>query len=162
MMMKFPFQMLDNGPQYSSDVFQAFSREYGFQHVTSSPNYPQANGVAERTVKNVKQMLKKNADPYIALLTLHSMPLENGHTPSELLMGRKLRTTLPMAQSQLIPSISNMEEVREREGRLKVRMKQNFDNCHRAVPLQPLHQGHTVWIPGHQRMGTVIEETNPR
>ena len=39
MMMKFPFQMLDNGPQYSSDVFQAFSREYGFQHVTSSPNY---------------------------------------------------------------------------------------------------------------------------
>ena len=33
--------VLDNGPQYSSAVFEEFSKEYEFDHVTSSPKYPQ-------------------------------------------------------------------------------------------------------------------------
>ena len=34
--------MLDNGPQYSATVFKSFAEEYGFNHITSSPKYPQA------------------------------------------------------------------------------------------------------------------------
>ena len=34
--------MLDNGPQYSATVFKLFAEEYGFNHITSSPKYPQA------------------------------------------------------------------------------------------------------------------------
>ncbi len=34
----------DNGPCYSRKDFQKFAEEYGFQHVTSSPLYPQSNG----------------------------------------------------------------------------------------------------------------------
>ena len=30
----------DNGPQYSSEEFQKFAREWGFNHVTSSPYHP--------------------------------------------------------------------------------------------------------------------------
>ena len=65
----------DNGPQYSSAAFQDFSKEY--DHVTSSPKYPQANDEAERAVKTMKQLLEKNADPYknkckaIGIPTLH-------------------------------------------------------------------------------------------
>lgn len=38
----------DNGPPFSSKSFAAFARKYDFQHVTSSPGYPQSNGLAEK------------------------------------------------------------------------------------------------------------------
>ena len=51
----------DNGTQYSSALFREFATEYGFTHLTSSPNYMylQGNGAAERAVKTVKGMLKR-------------------------------------------------------------------------------------------------------
>ena len=58
----------DNGPQFSSKTFQNFSREYGFEHITSSPLYPQSNGEAERAVRTVKSLWKKEKDPFLALL----------------------------------------------------------------------------------------------
>ena len=84
----------DNGPQYSAKAFEKFAREYGFEHQTSSTKYPQANGAAERAIKTVKQLLKKNKDPYLALVTYRNMPLENGYSSAELLMGRNLISLL--------------------------------------------------------------------
>ena len=34
----------DNGPQYASSAFRAFSNNYGFVHTTTSPYYPQSRG----------------------------------------------------------------------------------------------------------------------
>ena len=79
----------DNGPQFSSQEFEEFSKSYGFTHVTSSPHYPQSNGLAERNVKTVKKLLKLSKDPYLALLNYRSTPLPwCGRSPGELLMGR--------------------------------------------------------------------------
>ena len=58
----------DNGPQYASGMMKNFSPISGFEHVTSSPHYPQGNALAERTVKTIKGLLKKSSDPYLALL----------------------------------------------------------------------------------------------
>lgn len=95
-------------------MFEEFSKEYEFDHVTSSPKYPQANGEAERAVKTTKQLLEKNSDPYLALLSYRSTSLENGYSPSELLMGRKLRTTLPTTPTpkRLKPSLPKESVVR--------------------------------------------------
>ena len=35
----------DNGPEFSSLEFQRFAKQYQFQHVTSSPRFPQSNGL---------------------------------------------------------------------------------------------------------------------
>ena len=107
----------------------------------------------------MKQLLEKNSDPYLAMLAYRSTPLENGYSPAELLMGRKLRTTLPMTSEQLKPSLPDDTLVRRKE---KERMKRNFDKHHRARDLQPLEPGESVWIPENKSSGTVIGESNPR
>ena len=48
----------------------------------------QANGLAECAVKTVKQMLEDNDDPYLAMMVYRLTSLENGYSPSELLMGQ--------------------------------------------------------------------------
>ncbi|KAJ0023870.1 hypothetical protein NQD34_003769 [Periophthalmus magnuspinnatus] len=81
--------MSDNGPQYSCQTFTEFAATYGFKHITSSPKFPQSNGEAERAVQTVKNLLKKAADPYLALLAYRATPLQSGYSPAELLMGRR-------------------------------------------------------------------------
>lgn len=72
----------DNGPQFNCQAFRDFSKMYGFEHVTSSPLYPQPNRLVENTVKRVKLLLKKashsNSDLYLALLNYRDTPLKHG------------------------------------------------------------------------------------
>ncbi len=97
----------DNGPQYSSSDFADFANCYGFKHVTSSPTYAQSNGMAERAVQTLKNILKKAAqageDPYIAVLEWRNTPIENIGTPTQLLMGRRTKTPLPTVPTLLKP-----------------------------------------------------------
>lgn len=39
--------MMDNGPQFSVEQFRCFAAEYDFQHVISSPHFPQSNSMAD-------------------------------------------------------------------------------------------------------------------
>ena len=90
----------DNGPCYSSAEFKTFSEDWGFHHVTSSPGYPQSISQSERTVQTVKSMLEKADDPYKAHLS-----------PSQMLMGRRLRTQIPMTREILKPQLCDPEEI---------------------------------------------------
>lgn len=46
----------DNGPQFTAQ-FKRFASEWEFDHVTSSPRHPKANGKAESAVKIAKNLL---------------------------------------------------------------------------------------------------------
>ena len=49
----------DNGPQFDSDDFVNFSREWEFDHVTSSPGHAQFKALEESAVKTVKRLIRK-------------------------------------------------------------------------------------------------------
>ena len=155
----------DNGPQFASSEFARFANdyEYGFTHVTSSPKYPQANGEAERAVRTVKQLLKKNKDPYIALLMYRATPLQNGSSPAELLMSRKLQTKVPVFPTTLKPSTPDFDSGAKKEAAHKERQRNNYDRRHATRELPIIKTGDSVWIRDTQRSGEVISTTrSPR
>ena len=122
----------DNGPQYASEEMAAFSREYNFIHITSSPHYPQGNGFVERMVKTAKSLLSKSpSDPHLALLTYQCTPMPwCGLCPSELLMGRQLRSNIPQHPSVLTPEWPYLTAFREKDQQLKQQEKSNYDMHH--------------------------------
>ena len=151
----------NNGPQYVSAAYAQFAHDYGFSHFTSSPLYPQGNGEAERAVKTIKELLKKGGDPYMALLAHRSTPLQCGYSPSELLMCRKLRTSVPTTRSCLIPVVPDNDKLREKDGRQKRQQQQSFNARHRANPLPHLNPGDRVWISDRESEAEVVKEINP-
>ena len=152
----------DNGPQYSSLQYKNFATEYGFLHTTSSPRFPQSNGEAERAVQTVKSLLKKAEDPYMAILIYRSTPLSSGFSPAELLMSRRLRTNLPIVQSQLQPSVPDLSLLKAKEEEGRKNQKRVFDSRHAVHDLHPLFPGEEVWVPDHNVTGHVIEPIAPR
>lgn len=133
----------DNGPCYSCREFQKFAEEYDFKHVTSSPLFAQSNGKAEKGVHIVKQLLKKardgNTDPYLVLLSYRASPLKHGKSPAELLMGRRLCTTLPYIAQQ-----KTHKDLRQKLSNLQKRQKANYDKSSRS--LVPLARCDTVRV----------------
>ena len=80
-----------NGPQYVSSKCKEFSKNWGLYHVTVSPHYPQANGLAKKSVQIVKQLIKKpktdGRDPFLSLLEYRNTSINNVGSPAQLLMG---------------------------------------------------------------------------
>lgn len=105
----------DNGPQYASDEFRQFADAWGFHHVTSSPLYPQSNGLAEKTVQTVKRLLEKakasGEDPYLAILEYRNSPVDHHVSPAQMLMSRMLRSTVPMTPAQRQPKVVPQQDV---------------------------------------------------
>ncbi|CAC5408775.1 unnamed protein product [Mytilus coruscus] len=114
----------DGGPQYSSFTFKQFAQSYGFRHIMSSPRFAQSKGLAERSVQTIKNMLKKSDDEYNSLLSYRTTPLANGYSPAELLMGRKLRTLVPVAPKNLAPKLPNTRELSS-ERKMNINLNKN-------------------------------------
>lgn len=64
--------MSDDGPQFVSEEFNHFAKQWEFNHVMLSPGFPQSNRQSERAIQAVKNLLKTaigcHGDPYLALL----------------------------------------------------------------------------------------------
>ena len=143
----------DNGPQFSSAAFADFASKWEFLHVTSSPRYPKANGMAERSVQTIKKLLtkadKKNEDPYLAILAHRSCPDPSGDpSPAEKLMARKLRTRLPVVRPQ------QRQHSRIELRSMKKKQKQAFYHNQHAKELPTLENGSTVRIYQHYSSST--------
>lgn len=149
----------DNGPQFSSSEFKKFSKELGIDHQTSSPHFQSANGEAERSIQTVKNLWRKSDDKHLSLLDYRTTPLEGiDLSPSQLLMGRRPRNTLPASKEVLKPNMNNSMNVKRHFDREKEKQKFYYDkrrgvkelptiNDKCAVRMTPL-PGSKEWKPG--------------
>ncbi|CAC5362482.1 unnamed protein product [Mytilus coruscus] len=156
----------DSGSQYVSDEFRQFAESWGFTHTVSSPHYQQSNGLAERFVQSVKKMLSKSKqdgkDPFIAMLKYRNTPLENLDSPAQLLMNRRLRTTIPTIKNRLKPKCGNLKNTQRKMKQQKMNQKQYYDKS--SKPLPELQLNDTIRFQhnpkGKWDQGTVVRNNN--
>ncbi|GFQ97055.1 retrovirus-related Pol polyprotein from transposon opus [Trichonephila clavata] len=124
----------DGGPPFNSNLMTNFFREWGIKHVTP-PHFPRANGQIERAVQTVKNSLTKAAeegkDLYVVLLDYKIQPAKDMPSPAELLMGRKLRSFLPITSR--IPNNSADSQVnsspKSNKSNINQQLQVPIENC---------------------------------
>ena len=139
----------DNGPCYSSQEFKFFMQNWLVEHRTSSPHYPQSNGLAESMVKVSKNLIEKAVRqdlPWNRLLLDYRCPPISSEIPSpaEILFGRKLRSSISILPSQVMNDrISKQRElIAKKEGKFYTNVK-DFQDRIKALPFEA---GQNVWL----------------
>ena len=123
-----------------------FARGYNFEHVPVSPKYPRANGEAEAAVKTVKSIWRKNNNKNKAHLVYRATPIQGINLSlSQLSMGRRLRTTLPITCGLLELEAHNIKEIRARIKYGKEKLK-NYHDRRGTKELPPLKPGDFVRV----------------
>ncbi len=151
----------DNGPQFNCQEFTQFAKSWDFQHVTSSPEYPQSNGLAENAVKQAEKLLEScyldGTDYMMALLNLRNIPRDGQlKSPCQRLMSRRTRNMLPTASSLLQPSAPDNKEVHRQLIKKRLQQKKYYDKS--AKPLRPLSANETVRMQtssGYKKLAVV-------
>ena len=92
----------DNGPCYAAEAFSNLMKEYAVNHITSSPHYPQSNGLAEKFIQIVKNLFYKakeeGADIDKYFMVYRNTPLAStSKSPMQMLQQRSARLQLPMS-----------------------------------------------------------------
>ncbi|XP_031347960.1 uncharacterized protein K02A2.6-like isoform X3 [Photinus pyralis] len=111
----------DNGPSLVSKKFEEFLKNNGVRHITSAPFHPATNGAAENAVRSFKKGLKaalfqnKHADLNLIisryLLTYRSsIHSTTNETPSNLMLGRKLRTVFDILKPNVDRKVRENQE----------------------------------------------------
>ena len=97
------------------------------------------------------------------MLAYRSTPLSCGYSPAELLMGRKIRTTVPTFHKLLTPKWPDLIKLQEHEAQSKLQQQKYFNTRHCAMPLKQIPQGTEVHISTHPENGVVKTSTeSPR
>ena len=139
----------DNGPCYSSQEFKFFMQNWQVEHRTSSPHYPQSNGLAESMVKVSKNLIEKALRQDLPwnrlLLDYRCTPISSEiPSPAEILFGRKFRSSISILPSQVLNDrISKQRElIAKKEGKFYT-STQDFQDRIKALPFEA---GQNVWL----------------
>ena len=92
-------------------------QEHSINHITSSPYYPQSNGLAEKCVQIVKNLFYKakeeGTDFHKSLMIYHNTPLSSSlHSPMQILQGRSTRSKLPMSNAARRKHVLSLQQLR--------------------------------------------------
>ena len=116
--------MVRPGPTVYVQAFQEFAKQWGFEHITSSPRYPQSNGRAEAAVKSMKKIIRASLNGRTldedkmarALLQYRNTPsCKDGLSPAQKLYDRPIQDTLPAHRWAFSPEWQRSAEAAERQ-----------------------------------------------
>ncbi len=143
----------DNGLSFTSDEFKKFMQANGIRHITSAPYHPSTNGLAERAVQTVKNGLRQMEGETVEeklsrflmkyRITPHST---TGISPSQLLMGRRLRTRLDLLHPDLANSVEN-RQWKQKQGHNNSKPERTFKEGDQ-VYAEDFSTSSEKWIPG--------------
>ena len=113
----------DNGPCYAAEAFTSVMNAHHVNHITSSPQYPQSNGLAEKYVWIVKSLFYKakeeGKDLFKCLMIYCNTPLSGSlQSLMQILQSRSARSELPMsntARQQLCIQSERLRNVNKHE-----------------------------------------------
>ena len=144
----------DQGPQFSSKLFQDFAKQWGFKHTTSSPTYPQSKGKAEATAKSMKKLIQPawtgqsiNEDKLTqALLQYRNTPARrDGLPPAQKLFGHEIQDPLPAHRRAFAEQWQHQDtEADQQKAKPDEEVEQSC-NQH-AKPLSDLNVGNRVAV----------------
>ena len=122
----------DNDLCYTSQIFTSVMQVFNVNHITSSPHYPQPNGLAEKYVQILKCLSHKakeeSKDLYKCLMIYHNTPLTGS---LQILQGRSARSDLPMSNNA------------RRQLGIQPEVIRNIEK-HEVLPTHDLHLGHSI------------------
>ena len=142
----------DNASTFTSEEFGEFLRRNGIRHVRSPPYHPASNGLVERAVQTFKEGMKRQKSGTLNtrlsrfLLRYRIIPHSStGTSPSELLWGRKLRSTLDL----LVPNTNRkLQQNQDHQKELyDSRSKTRQFNVNDFVYARNYGSG-PLWLPG--------------
>ncbi|XP_060078807.1 uncharacterized protein K02A2.6-like [Ylistrum balloti] len=144
-----------------TDYYSRYIEIAYLQNITSS----QGNGEAESGVKRAKRILDQD-DVFIALMAYRATPIvATGSSPSQLIMGRQIRTTVPVVEKKLVPKWPNAKNVRKRDTEYKRCYAYHYNRRHGVRDLPDLDIGDEVKVKldGEKIWSAkgVVEEANP-
>ena len=152
----------DNGSQFTSEEFKEFCKLRGINNCYVTPYHPQANGQAERFIQTFKKCMNKmaknskNIDYNVNNFLLTYRVTAHATTdvaPSQLLMGRKLRTRLDLIHPRVKESVNddqNRAAVQERVDQSQRKQKAYHD---RTAKMREFEIGDHVWARNYSRRG---------
>jgi len=151
----------DNGGCFIGEQFRQFGKSNDIKLVTSSPRYPQSNGLAESAVKTVKRLWAKCEDKASALSAYRTAPLPSGYSPSELMFGRSVRTEVGVSREFYV----DYEEFESRERERLDKVKREWDTKYVRRELPALLPGQQVYVKAPTYVGSygvvVREDVSP-
>ena len=93
----YPQTLIEDNMPYNSREMKECGKQCGINITTTSPTYSQANGLAEKTVHIVKNLLRKECNLNEGLMEYRNTPISNfPYSPNQMLFSRQIRTRVPV------------------------------------------------------------------
>ena len=164
----------DQGRQLTSKEYINFLSKRGIKTIHTSAYHPQANGLAEAAVDNVKKLFEKYTEENNGkldwdkfnegLLHWRDTPNECGYSPGDIFFARRMKTSLPTLPGK--NSLCIKSALKAAKARKELRSKQYGKLS--SQDLESIEIGTTVIVQDHEgrkrwnRKATVVGKDGPR